>query len=146
MIKRIVHIEKITMIGQIRQFQIKLPKDSKRLLQLHATTNIAIELTEEQSRVFAPDAGWLWLRLSSFQDVFYTDVLKCPLDNHSQSFDGFPIADFGNGVFWTQGKKTEFFELSTQLDLNLIEGYYVDRTGLGLGLSYDLKIYLTIEV
>lgn len=147
MIKRIVHIEQINIQGEKRQFQIKLPLNAKRILQIHATGNVAVQTIEKRIMIFPPDLGWLWLRISELRDVFYTEIIKLPIRNHNQTFEAHrPIDDFGNGTFWTQGKQEEFYDISADLDTNLLEGYYVDRIGTGLGKSYELKIYLTIEI
>lgn len=161
MIKRIVHIEKISVQGEKRQFQIKLPMNAKRLLQIHATANTVDRMIEKPAMVFQPEVGWLWLRISEIRDVFFSEIIKLPIQTYNQTFESHrPVDDFGNGRFWTQGKKEEFYNISADIDTNLLEGYYVDRLitvrppieiknpirVLRAITGYELKIYLTIEV
>ena len=145
MIQRIVHIEPITILGQKIQFQIKLPRDVKRILSIHQTTTASVELSEDQTHLFAPEVGDLWLRVANKYDVFYTATLQTAIDHYHNISDPYlPIPDFGGGRFWTEAKKITFFDIPTELDINLIEGYYEDRQD-GLGQSYQLRIYLTIQ-
>lgn len=161
MIKRIVHMEKISVRGEKRQFQIKLPMNAKRLLQLHTTANAVDRLIEQRRMVFQPEVGWLWLRISELRDVFYTEIVKLPIQTYNQTFEAHrPVDDFGFGTFWTQGKKEEFYDITADLDTNLLEGFYVDRLitprpvvevqnpikTLRAITEYELRIYLTIEV
>jgi len=161
MIKRIVHIEQIKVQGEKRQFQIKLPMNAKRLLQIHTTANAVNPDIKKRTLVFSPDAGWLWLRISELRDVFFTEVVKVPIQNYNQTIESHqPVDDFRQGTFWTQGKQEEFYDITADLDTNLLEGYYVDRLlaseqAVGLekpfippsGLNeYELRIYLTIEL
>lgn len=149
MIKRIVHIENISVQGEKKQFQIKLPLNTKRLLQIHTTANVANLMSEEEkaSKLFQPEIGWLWLRISEIRDVFFIQRVKLPLQIYNQTFIGHkPVDDFGNGTFWTQGKQEEFYNITANLDTNLFEGYYVDRTVGKLPESYKLRIYLTIQL
>ena len=162
MIKRVVHIERINTPGEKRQFQIKLPFNTKRLLQLYTTTNAMDRLFEgEETMLFSSEIGWLWLRTANFQDVFYTEIIKLPLQNYNQTFYGhLPVDDFADGAFWTQGRKKEFFDITLNLETWLLEGFYVDRLLLSKSsaettsssnslraiIGYELQIYLTIEV
>ncbi len=161
MIKRIVHIEQIKVQGEKRQFQIKLPMNAKRLLQIHTTVTAVDRVIEKRTMAFPPDAGWLWLRISELRDVFFTEVVKVPIQNYNQTIEAHrPVDDFRYGTFWTQGKQEEFYDITADLDTNLLEGYYVDRliaprqvvgpekpviTLRGIN-EYELRIYLTIEV
>lgn len=162
MIKRIVHIEKISIAGEKRQFQIKLPINAKRLLQLHTTANAVDRFVDQPRMIFQPEVGWLWLCLPEQRDVFFTEIVKLPIQIYNQTFEGHHLVDdFGRGSFWTQGEKEEFYNITADLQTNLLEGFYVDRLINGRPVidiptrpikifrainEYELRIYLTIEV
>lgn len=93
------------------------------------------------------EIGWLWLRLSECRDVFYTQILRQNDKLFNQSIYNHKTAgSFGGGDFWINGKKHEKFNITADPDIQVLEGYYVDRFGTGLADFYELKIYLTIEV
>jgi len=146
MLKKIVHIVKVTQRGQKIQFQIKLPQDAKRILDLKVTANPGYKKQDRETSFFPIEVGWIWLRLSELRDVFFCDSIKLNKQNYNQTLINHkPINDFGNGSFWTQGKQEENFDITAELDTNLLEGYYIDRYPKREENEYLVRIYLTIE-
>lgn len=147
MLKKIVHIVKVTQRGQKIQFQIKLPKDAKRILDLKVTANPGYTKQDREMSFFPIEVGWIWLRLSELRDVFFVESIRLNKQNYNQTFINHqPINDFGNGSFWTQGKQEENFDITAELDTNLLEGYYIDRYPKREENEYLVRIYLTLEL
>lgn len=147
MLKKIVHIVKVTQRGQKIQFQIKLPQNAKRIIDLKVTANPGFKILENDSVFFPLEVGWIWLRLSELRDVFFCDSIKQNKQSYNQTFINHkPINDFDNGSFWTQGKQESNFDLIALLDTNLLEGYYIDRYPKREENEYLVRIYLTIEI
>ena len=147
MLKKIVHIVKVYQRGQKIQFQVKLPLNAKRILDLKVTANPSFKRQDRETSYFPLEVGWIWLRLSELRDVFFCEIIKLSRQNHNQTFlNHKPIDDFGNGSFWTQGKQEQALDITAQLDTNLLEGYYIDRFRKRAEDDYELKIYLTLEV
>ena len=147
MLRQVVHIVKVTQRGQKLQFQIKLPRDAKRIIDLKITANPDFK-EEDRLKVFFPiEVGWIWLRLSELRDVFFCDSIKLNVQNYNQTIlNHQPVNDFDNGSFWTQGLKEQRFDITAELDTNLLEGYYIDRYAKRKENEYLVRIYLTIEI
>ncbi|MBL4625139.1 MAG: hypothetical protein JKY42_08380 [Flavobacteriales bacterium] len=92
------------------------------------------------------EVGWLWLRIPEKRDVFYAETVKRVLPTHNQTITNHkPLDDFGNGTFWTQGKKEEFYSVNVDVTTNIVEGFYIDRIITGKE-KYALRIYLILEI
>lgn len=147
MLKKIVHIVKVYQRGQKIQFQVKLPLNAKRILDLKVTANPSFKSIERETSAFPTEVGWIWLRLSELRDVFYCESIKLSRQNHNQTFVNHrPVDDFEHGSFWTQGKQEHALDITAELDTNLLEGYYIDRFRKRAENEYELKIYLTLEL
>lgn len=172
MIKRIVHIVRVKRQGEKLQFQVKLPSNVHQILSIWATANpaekrqVVGDVIEDLQPVeklsirpvfpikplarsidYNKEIGWLWMRLSECRDVFYTQIIRQSdkLFNQSIHLHKSP-GDFGGGLFWINGKQHQEFNVTAEPDMQVLEGYYVDRFGTGLSDFYELKIYLTLEV
>ena len=128
MIKYHVHIIKVTRSNEKIQFQIKLPRNAKRIVAIKVTAKPLIRLVHKIAPNYPVEAGWLWFRIPEKRDVFYAETVRRPLPLHSQTFlNHRPIGDFDQGSFWTQGKKEEFLSVNAELNSNVLEGFYIDR-------------------
>lgn len=146
MLKQIVHIVKVTQRGQKIQFQIKLPRNVERIIDLKVTANPGYKIEERRTSFFPVEIGWIWLRLSEVRDVFFCDSIRLNKQIYNQTFlNHKPINDFGNGSFWTQGLQEQNFDVTAELDTNLLEGYYIDRYPSREESMYEVRIYLTLE-
>ena len=127
MIKHAVHIIRVKRSGEKIQFQVKIPRNTKRIIALKVTANPKIKLVKKIAPDYSEVAGWLWLRIPERRDVFYADLVRRPLPLHSQTISGLrPIDDFDQGTFWTQGTKEDFFEVDVSVQTNILEGFYID--------------------
>ena len=146
MLKKIVHIVKVSMRGQKSQFQIKLPLNTTKILDVKVTANPSFKKQDRDTFLFPTEVGWIWLRLSEIRDVFYCENIKLKTQNHNQTIlNHKPINDFGNGNFWVQGKQENPFDITADIHTNLLEGYYIDRFRKRVDNSYEVRIYLTIK-
>lgn len=128
MIKYQVHIVKVTRSNEKIQFQIRLPRNAKRIVALKVTAQPLIKLVHKIAPDYAVEAGWLWLRIPEKRDVFFADTVKRPLPLHSKTvFNHKTIGDFDGGSYWTQGTKEEFLSIEADLTTNVLEGFYIDR-------------------
>ncbi|MBL4862835.1 MAG: hypothetical protein JKY09_07460 [Crocinitomicaceae bacterium] len=147
--KQIVHIVNVVRNAEKIQFQIKLPLDTKRITGLKITGMPQVRNYERKERnpmPIANEIGWLWLRIPEQRDVFYAESVKRVLPLHNLTITNHrPLDDFGNGTYWTQGKKEEFFTVNVDVTTNLVEGFYMDRITTDQE-KYTLKIYLTLEI
>lgn len=151
--KQIVHIVDVNRSGEKLQIQIKLPLNTKRITQLKITASPeaigkfeVLERKGKPIRSVRQEVGWLWLRIPEQRDVFFAEIVQRPLPFHNQTIPNHrPVDDFGNGSFWTQGKKEEFYSVCVDVTTNIVEGFYVDRMTTK-GSKYQLKIYLTLEI
>gem|GEM_PF-2215875 len=147
--KQIVHIVDVTRNGEKIQFQIKLPLDTKRITALKITAIPQVKKflrKREETLPIENEVGWLWLRIPEKRDVFYAESIKQVLPLHNLTITNHkPLDDFGNGTYWTQGEKEEFFTINVDVKTNIVEGFYIDRITTG-NENYKLRIYLTLEV
>jgi hypothetical protein len=128
MIKHLVHIVKVTRSNEKIQFQIKLPRNAKRIVGLKITANPLIKLIPKIAPNYQVEAGWIWLRIPEKRDVFYAESVRRPLPLHSQTIlNHTPIGDFDQGSYWTHGTKEEFYSVDASLSTNVVEGFYIDR-------------------
>jgi len=146
MLKQMVHIVKVTQRGQKIQFQIRLPQNAKRIIDLKITADAGYRKLDKENSLFPLEVGWVWLRLSELRDVFYCDSIKQNKQVFNHTFlNHKPVDDFGRGSFWTQGMKEQNFDITAELDTNLLEGFYVDRYPRRVQDEYQVRIYFTIE-
>ena len=147
--KQIVHIVDVTRNGEKIQFQIKLPLDTKRITALKITAIPQVRKylkKREETLPIENEVGWLWLRIPEKRDVFFAESVKRVLPIHNLTIINHkPLDDFGNGTYWTQGKKEEFFTINVDVKTNIVEGFYIDRIITG-NENYKLRIYLTLEI
>lgn len=162
-----VHTVNVSKSGEKIQFQIQLPRTVKKIKGVKATTNPQIRLIKKIAPDYPKEAGWLWLRSSGIEDVFFAEDVKRPLPLHNQTImNHAPVDDFDHGSFWTQGTMEEFLPLDLTLDSNIIKGFYInqivqrkieiaDRLNpvrrailqpIGDHPEYQLRIYLKLEL
>lgn len=128
----------ITSASQQLLFQIRLPRDSKRIIGVCSTIT--------GTKAFrSRDIGSLWLSTPSMGEVFYTEILSA-----KQSDFGISIIPSVNqpgyetGSLWVSGSKIEFNTLNRPVTETIVEGFYSD--GRTVDGSYSLSIYLKIEL
>jgi hypothetical protein len=143
MIKQYIHTEVIKKNGEKRQFQIKLPSNAKSIVAIRITAN---PFDATHPNLFESEVGWIWLRLSGRNDVFYADKLSTYKNNHNLSLPRLKeMNPFHEKGFSHHGKKEEFEAVFVPLDTPLIEGYYIDRI-YSNKKKYTLRIYLKLEI
>lgn len=142
MIKQFVHIEDIRRNGEKRQFQVKLPNNTKRILAIKITAN-PFDRTWES--LFESEVGWLWLRLPEKRDVLFAHQLKTYKDNYDLTLPKIKEVNPFENYFTHHGKKEKFKRLNSTLKTNVLEGYYIDRIE-SRNSKYQIKIYLTLEL
>jgi hypothetical protein len=128
----------ITSASQQLLFQIRLPRDSKRIIGVCSTIT--------GTKAFrSRDIGSLWLSTPSMGEVFYTEILSA-----KQSDFGISIMPSVNqpgyetGSLWVSGSKIKFNTLNRPVTETIVEGFYSD--GRTVDGSYSLSIYLKIEL
>lgn len=128
----------ITSANQQLLFQIRLPRDSKRI--------VGVLTTITATKAFrSRDIGSLWLATPSMGEVFYTEILSAKQSDYGISI--LPSIDqsgYDTGSLWVSGSKIEFSSMNRPVTETIVEGFYSDeRTVDG---SYTLLIYLKIEL
>ncbi|MGV3609637.1 MAG: hypothetical protein ACO1N0_01725 [Fluviicola sp.] len=128
----------ITSASQQLLFQIRLPRDSKRIIGVCSTIT--------GTKAFrSRDIGTLWLSTPSMGEVFYTEILSAKQSDYGISI--MPSVNqpgYETGSLWVSGSKIEFNTLNRPVTETIVEGFYSDqRTVDG---SYSLSIYLKIEL
>ena len=120
---------------------------NNRIVYLKGASNPDFNKEDREMSYFPKEVGWIWLRLSELRDVFFCDSIRLNKQSYNQTIMNHkPINDFGNGSFWVQGKQEESFDIVADLDTNLLEGYYIDRYPKRQESTYQVNIYLTIEL
>lgn len=128
----------ITSASQQLLFQIRLPRDSKRIIGVCSTIT--------GTKAFrSRDIGTLWLSTPSMGEVFYTEILSAKQSDYGISI--MPSVNqpgYETGSLWVSGSKIEFNTLNRPVTETIVEGFYSDqRTVDG---NYSLSIYLKIEL
>lgn len=137
--KIIIHSFEVNTLRQKVAFQIKLPLNAKQVKGIHVTSTGYMILANEN------EVGWLWLRSPQIRDVFFAHILKTT--DHAYSNNSFvpEFVPFGSGDAWIDGKKESFLHLDLDVKNPLLEGYYTNELR-SRGLSYNVNIYITLEV
>ena len=119
-------------------FQIRLPRDSKRIIGVCATMS---STKAYRSR----EIGSLWLSTPSMGETFYCEILKVKQSDYGISIlPSINQPGYDTGSLWVSGSKIEFSTLNRPVTETIVEGFYSDqRTVDG---SYSLFIYLKIEL
>jgi hypothetical protein len=128
----------ITSANQQLLFQIRLPRDSKRII---GVCSMITGTKAFRSR----DIGSLWLSTPSMGEVFYTEILSAKQSDYGISImPSINQPGYDTGSLWVSGSKIEFNTLNRPITETIVEGFYSDqRTVDG---SYSLSIYLKIEL
>lgn len=119
-------------------FQIRLPRDSKRIIGFQATAS-ATKTARNQT-----DAGWIWLSTPFMGETFFCDIVKVKPKDYGLSFQGIAQPGYDTGSLWVSGSKLEFHSLDRPITETLIEGFYSNQQVMEG--KYSLTIYLKIEV
>ena len=128
MIKRLVHIEPIVFAGEKRQFQIKLPLNTRRLIALDTWASLPT-IGGDGRPILPSEVGWLWLQISGERDVFYADDILFPKPRYGETSPKLrSFEDFSRGGLGVAGTRHKPLKIGAALDPGLIEGYYEDRT------------------
>ncbi len=128
----------ITSGNQQLLFQIRLPRDSKRIVGVCVTATVA-KIPRNQ------EMGWLWLSTPYQGKAFYTQIVNPVSGEYSISI--LPMIEPPNlddGSLWISGSKIEFNNVNCPVSETIVEGFYSDqRTVNG---SYSVAIYLKVEL
>lgn len=120
-------------------FQMRLPRDSKRI------TGICVTTITNTKGVRGGEVGWLWLSTPSMGETFYSEILRG--DTRAFDLNGFPnIYQPGLDAhnLWMSGSKIGYSTVNRPVSDTLVEGFYSDkRTFTG---KYVVTIYLKIEL
>lgn len=128
----------ITKANQQVLFQIRLPRDSKRI--------IGVCLTMTTTKAFrSPEIGSLWLSTPSMGETFHCEALRVNQSTYGVSIlPSINPPGYENGSLWVSGSKIEFSTLDRPVTETIVQGFYSDeRTMDG---NYTLTIYLKIEL
>ena len=135
-----VIVKQIQIVNANQQvlFQIRLPRDSKRIIGALVTIT-AIKTLRNQ------EPGWLWLSTPFMGKTFYCEILNEKPKNYGIS--NMPMIQqpgIADGSLWLSGSKIEFSTLNCPVSETIVEGFYSDqRTVDG---KYTVSIYLKIEL
>jgi hypothetical protein len=140
--KTIIHAIEVRMAEAKIQFQIKLPRDVKKV--------VAIGLATDATYIgggIVEDVGSVWLRVPGIQDCFFADTVRVPLQSYGMtSYSPMRNLSFGSFSAWVDGTKTHPLSIEIDREATMIEGYYSDELRRAFADTYTVKIYLTIEV
>lgn len=140
--KIIVHQIAIKKIGQKVQFQIRIPRNAKKVTAINVTNNVTVK-----SRL-PISSGFLFLRIPEYRDVFYAEDVRFYSSAHNQGT--YPervkmLHTLENGSSWRAGTKEEFFHIEVDVTCTIIEGLYVDYNKVG-NRPYTISIYIELEL
>lgn len=119
-------------------FQIRLPRDSKRITGVHVSMTSTKAFRNR-------DIGSLWLSTPSMGETFYCEILNVrPSDYGISVMPSINQVGYDTGSLWVSGSKIEFSSLNRPITETIVEGFYSDqRTIDGI---YTVLIYLKIEL
>jgi len=148
MTKNHIHIVTITRNGEKHLFQLQLPLNTVRINSIQTSVNPQYRFDEIQLDTFPVEAGWLWLEIPFENGLLpYYEEVRADIPVYDQTIISLtPLDDIDIGKFWHQGRKKVAFDLNVYPTERTIQGYYVDQIGKGHGKSYEVKIYLNLEI
>lgn len=129
----------IVSLKQQLLFQIRLPRDSKRIIGVLATAS-GTKSARNQT-----DAGWLWLSTPKMGETLFCDIVKSkPRDFGIAGLPQIEQPGYDNGSLWVSGSKIEFNSLNRPITDTIVEGFYSNQQVMEG--KYTLTLYLKIEV
>ena len=162
-----IHTLIIKRSGEKQLFQIKLPKNAKRISGIQVTIQpvILIEgvqvkvktdylfplkqnsLVVTKNKYFSVKSGDLRLQLNRKEDIFHAeDITLCELLPNYEALIGIKQIGFKNSFFSTIGTKLEKKTVELTSQDTIIGGSYIDTLFKELASPYQVKIYITYEV
>lgn len=138
MVRYIIHKVQITQRGQRELFQIRIPRNCKRITGVKVTTDFLID---DYTDIHA---GWLWLSLPIVREAFFAHIIKALNPMHDWAgYKGLMPVNFTDGQPWTCGTKQEFLGVNVPVYQTIVEGYYSNEYPTSAG--YSVSIYLRLE-
>lgn len=153
--KEHIHILTIKREGEQQLFQIKLPKNAKKITGILITAqpsnnqqaNMPPSAPFNMPTTAAVKAGDIKLQLNNRKDIFYAeDVCAFELLPDYEGLTGIQRADFDDGGFGTRGSKLIPLKVEIETKDTIIGGYYKDTMPVQNLFPYQLKIYITYEI
>lgn len=139
--KILIHTEKINVKGTKLQLQIKLPRNTKSICAITATS------TGMGTPSLKKEVGWLWLRIPEHRDVFFADIIHSPVQQYDFEFpEGKRTPSIGYGEAWLDSTIQTSFSVDVPGEITILEGYYTDQLKDRFINPYSISIYLTLEV
>lgn len=129
----------IVSLKQQLLFQIRLPRDSKRIIGVLATAS-ATKSARSQTEV-----GWLWLSTPKMGETLFCDTIQVkPKDFGITGLPQIGQPGYDNGSLTVSGTKIEFNYLDRPITDTIVEGFYSNQQVMEG--KYLLTVYLKIEV
>lgn len=125
------------------QFQIRLPRTG---LVVKGILITAMDDSAAVEKKFHLHRGSIWLRDTSATEVFYTSEFKFSFLDYSiesPHFNAFSPYVGARNIAQNKGFQNEFEMVNSQLDSNIIQGYF--ESDIKSKLPFLLRIYLKIE-
>lgn len=139
-----IHTISIKRSGEKLLFQIKLPKNAKKIIGIQVTTSSSIIGMSVAIPLFLK-TGNLRLQLNRKDNIFHAeDLSSTELLPAYEYLIGIPVIGFGNGRFYKSGVKFKKLDVHIATQDTIINGFYEDT--LSMFSLYNVKIYLTYEL
>lgn len=164
--KEHIHTLTIRLSGEQQLFQVKLPKNAKKITGILITTqpfinNARVAVNEKRistiskvsteaafkQTLFSVKTGDIKLRLNNRKNIFYADdVCAFELLPDYEKLIGIKKVGFDDGSFGTQG--TQIIPLKVEIETKdtIIDGSYKDTMPIKKLFPYHVNIYITYEI
>lgn len=148
-----IHTLKVSTMGEKKLFQIKQPRNAKKItgilvtaLPLSLLLIPASAFIKDGKKYFSLKAGNISLKLHNPRDIFFSDdVLFFEIMPDYETLTGIQKFGFDDGGFSTQGNTINYRNINIESKETIIEGYYADTTLVNDLIPYQLKIYIRYE-
>lgn len=154
--KEHIHILTIKRGAEQQLFQIKLPKNAKKITGILITAqpsnnqqsaNVPSSGSFNMPATAAVKVGDIKLQLNNRKDIFYAEeVCAFELLPNYEGLTGIQRADFDDGNFGTRGNKLIPLKVEIETKDTIIGGYYKDTMPVPNLFPYQLKVYTTYEI
>jgi len=148
-----IHTLAVNNAGEKKLFQIKLPRNAKKITGILITeTSVNPNfsppsvLIKDGKEYFALKAGSISLKLHNPKDIFFAeDVIASEIMPDYETLTGINKIGFDGGSFNTMGNTLEYRKVNIESKETIIEGYYADTMLVNELIPYQIKIYIRYE-
>jgi hypothetical protein len=148
-----VHILTVNDAEEKKLFQIKLPRNAKKItgiLTSATSVNPSVSSTsvliKDGKPYFSLKAGRISLKLHSPKNIFFSDdVMASEIMPNCEALMGIKKIGFDSGNFCTQGQTMEYRNVNIESKETIIDGYYADTMLVNELIPYQVKIYIRYE-